>query len=72
MINKSQIVLYIYDDLISHKEIYINDIVNKYGISTRTFRRYIAEINAFLFNNYRNQSIQYDLKEKVYRLKVLV
>lgn len=30
MINKSQIVLYIYDDLISHKEIYINDIVNKY------------------------------------------
>ena len=72
MINKSQIVLYIYDDLINHKEIYINDIVNKYGISTRTFRRYIAEINAFLFNNYRNQSIQYDLKEKVYRLKVLV
>ena len=72
MINKSQIVLYIYDDLINHKEIYINDIVNKYGISTRTFRRYIAEINAFLFNNYKNQSIQYDLKEKVYRLKVLV
>lgn len=68
MINKSQIVLYIYDDLISHKEIYINDIVNKYGISTRTFRRYIAEINAFLFNNYKNQSIQYDSIKKSYSL----
>lgn len=68
MINKSQIILYIYDDLINHKEIYINDIVNKYGISTRTFRRYIAEINAFLFNNYRNQSIQYDSIKKSYKL----
>lgn len=68
MINKSQIVLYIYDDLINNKEIFLNDIINKYEISTRTFRRYIAEINAFLFNNYKNQIIQYDSIKKSYSL----
>ena len=72
MINKSQSVLYIYDELINNKEIRLEDIINKYNISIRTFRRYISEINIFLANNYKNQSIQYDLKEKVYRLKVLV
>ena len=72
MINKCQSVLYIYDELINNKEIRLEDIINKYNISIRSFRRYISEINIFLANNYKNQSIQYDLKEKVYRLKVLV
>ena len=71
MINKSQVILYIYDDLINKKDIYLDDIINKYKISTRTFRRYIAEINAFLFNNYKNQIIQYDSLKKCYRLMVL-
>ncbi len=68
MLSKSQIILYIYDVLLSNKEITINDVMNKYGISTRTFRRYISEINSFLCNNYRNQSIIYDSKRKCYYL----
>jgi len=69
MIIKSQIVLYIYDELINNKKITMNDIVNKYEISIRTFRRYISEINSFLYNNYKNQSIVYDSYEKCYYLE---
>lgn len=69
MINKSQSVLYIYDELINNKEIRLEDIINKYNISIRTFRRYISEINAFLSNNYKNQSVEYDYIRKVYYLK---
>ena len=71
MINKSQSVLYIYDELINNKEIRLEDIINKYNISIRTFRRYISEINIFLANNYKNQSILYDLKTNSYKLLVL-
>ena len=69
MIKKSQSVLYIYDELINNKEIRLEDIINKYNISIRTFRRYISEINAFLSNNYKNQSVVYDYIRKVYYLK---
>jgi len=69
MIIKSQIVLYIYDELLSNRGIKTIDIVNKYGISIRTFRRYISEINSFFFNNYRNQIVEYDTLRKEYYLK---
>jgi len=69
MIIKSQIVLYIYDELLSNRGIKTIDIVNKYGISIRTFRRYILEINSFFFNNYRNQIVEYDTLRKEYYLK---
>ena len=69
MIAKSQIVLYIYDELINDKEIKINDVINEYGISIRTFRRYISEINSFLCNNFRNELVMYDPLKKSYYLK---
>ena len=69
MNNKSQSDLYIYDELINNKEIRLEDIINKYNISIRTFRRYISEINIFLANNYKNQSVEYDYIKKVYYLK---
>lgn len=69
MINKSQSVLYIYDELINNKEIKLEDIINKYNISIRTFRRYISEINIFLSNNYKNMSVIYDYYKKTYYLE---
>ena len=69
MIIKSQIILYMYDDLINGKRISLNDVINKHEISIRTFQRYIAELNAFLFNKYKNQVIVYDHENKEYYLK---
>ena len=60
MIIKSQIILYIYDQLINGKEIKMNEILALYNISVRTFRRYISEINSFLYNNYKNQEVVYN------------
>ena len=37
----------------TNKFITINDIINKYSICERSFRRYIAEINAYLSNNFK-------------------
>ena len=68
MLAKSQIVLYIYDRLINRKEINAKSIIDEYNISLRTFRRYIAEINAFLCNNFRNECIIYDCIKKSYIL----
>jgi len=66
---KSQIVLYIYDKLIRNEKLKIEDVINKYDISIRTFQRYIAEIKAFLCNNFRNEFIEYDIESKYYYLK---
>lgn len=67
-LNKSQIILHMYDLLIRSKGINMNDYINKYKISVRTFQRYIAEINAFLYNQYKYQVINYDYENKVYYL----
>lgn len=69
MIIKSQIVLDMYDELLSGKRITINEIINKYNISLRTFQRYIAEINAFFCNKFSNQKVVYDYLNKEYYLK---
>ncbi len=68
-LNKSQIILKMYDSLIRNYGIKINDYINKYNISLRTFQRYIAEINAFLFNEFKNQVVNYDHENKIYYLE---
>ena len=69
MVMKSQIILYIYDQLINHRVVSTNEIVEHYMISIRTFRRYISEINAFLFNNFKNQEVVYDHFKKTFMIK---
>lgn len=69
MIVKSQIILYMYDELINNREIKMNEIIALYDISVRTFRRYISEINSYLCNNYKNQIVVYDHYRNSYRLK---
>ena len=66
MIIKSQIILYIYDKLINGKQVKTNEIVTLFNISVRTFRRYISEINSFLYNNYKNQEVVYNHSKNSY------
>ena len=68
MVVKSQIILYIYDKIINGKSFTMDEIINEFNISIRTFRRYIAEINAYLCNNFRNEMIVYDYKKSCYFL----
>ena len=68
MIIKSQIILYMYDELINGKEINMQEILALYNISVRTFRRYISEINIYLCNNYRNQTVIYNHSKNRYYL----
>lgn len=70
-LNKSQIILKMYDSLIRKHNIKVNDYINKYNMSLRTFQRYIAEINAFLFNEFKNQIVSYDYENKFYYLEDL-
>lgn len=68
MVVKSQIVLYIYDELINNKPLKMDEVLALFNISVRTFRRYISEINAFFCNNYINKEIMYDYKNQYYYL----
>lgn len=68
MIVKTQIVVYMYDALINGEELCMDEILNEYNISVRTFRRYISEINSFLSNNYKNKTVTYDGFTNSYKL----
>ena len=67
-LNKAQIILKMYDSLIHNEIVNMNDYINNYKISVRTFQRYIAEINAFLYNEFKNQVVNYDYDNKTYYL----
>lgn len=69
MIIKSQIVLYMYDKLLSKEGFTIFDIMSTFNISERTFRRYVSEINCYLANNYKTEVVSYDSDTKKYFFK---
>ena len=68
MLTKTQVVLFIYDELIHGKKIHTNSIIGEFNISLRTFRRYISEINAYFANFYKNTIIKYNRSEKYFYL----
>ena len=67
--NKSQIVLMIYDRLNKGKQILLVEIMNEFDISLSTFRRYISEINIFLSDTYQNKVVYYDFLTNSYYLR---
>ena len=67
--NKSQIVLMIYDRLNKGEQILLVEIMNEFDISLSTFRRYISEINIFLSDTYQNKVVYYDFLTNSYYLK---
>ena len=60
-----------YDLLIEGKEISMNDIISVYKISIRTFRRYIAEINNFLYEQYKHKEVIFSKERGTYYLSDL-
>lgn len=69
MVLKSQIILYMYDKLLSNEGFTILEIVSTFNVSERTFRRYVSEINCYLANNYKKEVVSYDSYTKKYFLK---
>lgn len=67
--NKSQVVLMIYDRLNKGEQILLVEIMNEFDISLSTFRRYISEINIFLSDTYQNKVVYYDFLTNSYYLK---
>ena len=68
MVNKCQVVLCIYDALLKEGELLMDSVLAEFNISSRTFRRYISEINSFLYNNYKNQVVKYSKLTNKYKL----
>ena len=66
MPSKTQIVLFIYDELIHGRKLNTNTILGEFQISLRTFRRYISELNAYFANFYKNTTIKYNRLEKYF------
>lgn len=66
--NKSYILLQMYDALRSGSGLNINDCCNRYSISVATFRRYIAFLRLYFSETY-SREIGYDAQYLLYRLK---
>lgn len=66
--NKSYILLQMYDALRLGSEIKINDCCNAYGISVATFRRYISFLRAY-FSEMYGKEIVYDPQLTAYNLR---
>lgn len=66
--NKSYILLQMYDALRLGSGIKINDCCNDYSISIATFRRYISFLRAY-FSEMYGKEIVYDPPLAMYRLK---
>ncbi len=71
MLVKTQHVLYIFEQLEKGKTINSNDIIAKFGITRRTFSRYISEINAYYFNFFEYKEVKYSRTKKEYYLSDL-
>ena len=58
-----------YDKLVNGNNLSKDEILAEFGISSRTFHRYIEEINAYLYNFNKNIEIKYKKNINKYVLK---
>lgn len=68
-ISKIQIVIFLYEKLRRGEIVRMDVFMAEFNISIRTFRRYISEINAYLSNQFMNEEVVYDFKERTYKIK---
>lgn len=68
-LRKAQIILFMYERLRSGEQINVLDFQSEFGISYPTFHRYIAEIRAFLMNNFMPLELVFEAEQNSYRLK---
>lgn len=66
--NKSYVLLRMYDKLKNGKFISLNDCCTEYGISVPTFRRYVAFLREYFSEVYAKE-IVYDSENMFYILK---
>ena len=66
---KSQIVLYIYEKLLLKEKVTTNELLGEFDVSVRTIRRYISEINAYLFNFNKGKEVVFNKTRGTYILK---
>lgn len=65
---KAQVILFMYEKLLSEGVLDSIEIKAKFEITDKTFYRYIQEINAYFCNTYKNKKVCYDRKNKKYYL----
>ena len=68
-VNKTQSLLFVFNQLLSNGYITKEEIVNALEISSLNFHRYIQELRAFLYNFNLNYSLEYCKSEEKYCLK---
>lgn len=65
---KTQVCLYIYEQLMNEKYIFVDDIKCRFNLEDKTFSRYINEIRSYLYNFYKGKEILYIRSEQKYKL----
>lgn len=65
---KTQVCIYIYEELLNNKYIDIEDVKNKFNLENKTFFRYINEIRSYLYNFYKGREIVCVRSKQKYKL----
>ena len=67
-LSKTQICLYIYEELLSKGFIEISFYKNEFNLEDKTFMRYINELRSYLSNFYKGYEISYCRSTQTYKL----
>lgn len=65
---KSEVILHMYHNLLVNKSICKKDIIDKFGVSSLRFARYLADIRAFLVKEGLSYQLIYERKVDRYYL----
>lgn len=65
---KTQVCLYIYEELLNNKFINTTEIRQKFNLEDKTFSRYINEIRSYLYNFYTGKEIVCLRSKQIYKL----
>ena len=65
---KSQVLMYMHEQLLVKKELNSFEIKEKFELSNKTFYRYIQEIKAYYSNVYKTERLYYSKSNKKYYL----
>ena len=63
---KSQVILYMYENLLTKKELDPYEVKTRFELEDKTFYRYIQEIRTYSSNMYKNETLVYCREKKKY------
>lgn len=67
-LSKTQICLYIYEELLNKGFVGVNFCKNEFDLEDKTFMRYINEIRSYLSNFYKRFEVLYCRSMQTYKL----